>query len=85
MDINDVRLTKQARNTFIKHNIDISLATVRVTYGLCEIKGKLKKYPKTDVKNVEQESKKVCDILRKIGGIKSVVMDCTFDEDHFKK
>lgn len=84
-DINDIRLQKQARIQFMKHSLDLTMADVRVTYGTCFVTGRIRKVPKSDVKNVEQETMKVCDILRRVGGIKEVILqNCTFDEDMFK-
>lgn len=84
-DINDVRLQKQARIHFMKHNLDLTMADVRVTYGVCFVTGRMRKMPKSDVKNVEQETLKVCDILKKVSGMKEVILqNCTFDEEQFK-
>lgn len=83
MDINDVRLTKQARNLFGKHDLDITMADIRVSYGVCRINGMLQKLPKTNVENVEARTNKVAEFIQKLPGIKQVVVNCSFKEDYF--
>ena len=84
MDIKDIRLTKQARNMFGRHDIDISMADVRVTHGTCFINGKLQRLPKTKVDSVEQRVAQIAEYIRKISGIRDVVLQCEYQEEYFK-
>lgn len=80
----DVRLNKQARSYFGKHDLDISHADVRVTYGTCIISGKISRLPKTKVESVEDRTLYVAGIINRMPGIREVVLQCTYQEEFFK-
>jgi hypothetical protein len=84
MDIEDVRGTKFARSAFTKRGIDITMADVRVTHGVCFVRGRLKAAPKTNIKNVETECLQIAGIIRRQANIKECVLDCTYQEPYFK-
>jgi hypothetical protein len=81
MENNDVKLTKQTRNMFGKHDIDISMADVRVSYGVCTVSGKLQKLPKTKVEKVEVRVQQIASYIRQLPGIREVVLHCEYKEE----
>jgi hypothetical protein len=84
MDVNDVRGTKAARSIFGKHGIDLRLADVRVTHGVCFVRGCLCALPKCNVKSVEETANLVCKVIRQQATIKECVLECTFKEEFFR-
>ena len=82
--ISDIKLTKLARSYFGKHDLDLSYADLRVSYGTCIITGKICKIPRADVKSVQNRAEFIAGIIMKIPGIKEVVLQCSFEEEYFK-
>jgi len=82
MENNDVKLTKQARSMFGKHDIDITMADVRVTYGVCTVAGKLQKLPKTKVEKIETRVQQIASYIKQLPGIREVVLFCEYKEEN---
>lgn len=76
-DPNDVAANKLVRQEFSKRMLDTTRADLRVTHGVCYIRGAIgiiKGGPPDARKEVEIIAK----VLRTKAHIKDVVIDCTF-------
>lgn len=80
MDKTDLRLQKQVRSFFLKNDLDLSCADVRVSYGTCIVTGKIGRIPRSKVDSVEKRTEFVAGILYQINGIKEVVLQCHYQE-----
>ena len=80
MDHKDIKLQKLARSYFGKHDLDISMADVRITYGVCTISGKIRRIPRAKVDSVEKRTEYVAGLLKTLPGIKEVVLQCAYED-----
>ena len=80
MDINDVRATKGARNSFGKRGIDLQMADVRVQHGVCFVRGMLKALPKWNIESIEKEAMVVANMIKRMPEVKEVVLECSYRE-----
>lgn len=83
MDINDVRATKGARATFGKFGLDLMMADVRVTHGVCFVRGRIRPLPKRNIPFVEGATNECAKAIKRIPEVKEVVLECTYQEPHF--
>lgn len=75
-DPHDVAATKMVRSEFGKRMIDVTNADMRVTHGVCYIRGSLKPI-KGGPSDIRKEVEIIMKVLRQRAGIKDVVLDCT--------
>ncbi len=75
-DPSDVAATKLVRSEFGKRMIDTTNADMRVTHGVCYIRGSLKPI-KGGPQDLRAEMEIIMKVLRQRPGIKDVVMDAT--------
>ncbi|MDI9641339.1 hypothetical protein QPK87_06670 [Kamptonema cortianum] len=75
-DPSDVAATKLVRSEFGKRMIDTTQADLRVTHGVCYIRGALKTI-KGGPSDLRKEVEIISKVLRTRQGIKDVVIDCT--------
>lgn len=75
-DPKDVAATKLVRQEFSKRNLDTTRSDLRVTHGVCYIRGSVgtMKGGPTDVR---AEIETIAKVLRQRPGIRDVVIDCT--------
>ena len=83
MDRKDVTLTKLARSYFGKHGLDLRMADVRVSYGVCYVNGKIERLPKEKVASVKERTEFVAGLIRQISGMKDVILHCEYQETAF--
>lgn len=77
--------SKIIRTMFVKAGLDISMADIRVSFGICFITGKIKRYPKAEIDSVESTALKMREIIMKrFPSIKDALYQCTFQEEYFK-
>lgn len=65
-----------ARQEFSKRNLDMTRADVRVTHGVCYIRGSIG-VMRGGPQDVRSELELIAKVLRTRPGIKDVVVDCT--------
>ncbi len=72
----DVAANKMARQEFSKRGLDMTRADVRVTHGVCYIRGSVGVI-RGGPQDVRSELDLIAKVLRTRPGIKDVVIDCT--------
>jgi hypothetical protein len=77
-DVNDVLATKLARREFNKHHVDVTMADIRSAHGTVFIRGTVKAQKGSHYHSVEEETQRICRILRQRPEIRDVVLDVTF-------
>ncbi|HVL38674.1 MAG TPA: hypothetical protein VM328_04705 [Fimbriimonadaceae bacterium] len=77
-DPNDVAATKLLRTTMVKHNIDLTLADLRVSHGVAYIRGSVAAQRNSGITDIRTEIEKIARILRQRPGIRDVVVDCRY-------
>lgn len=75
-DPNDVAGTKAVRQEFSKRGLDTTRADLRVTHGVCYIRGSVGTI-KGGPQDVRAELEIIAKVLRTRPQIKDVVIDCT--------
>jgi hypothetical protein len=83
MVINDVRATKGARAKFGKFGLDLLMADVRVTHGVCFVRGSIQALPKVNLKSVEQTTIDCAKSIKQLPEVKEVVLECSYKEPYF--
>ncbi|MCB0826256.1 MAG: hypothetical protein KDC26_08705 [Armatimonadetes bacterium] len=73
----DVAANKMARQEFSKRNLDTTRADIRVTHGVCYVRGAVGTI-KGGPSDVRAEVETIAKVLRTRQGIKDVVLDCTY-------
>ena len=77
-DPGDVRGTKAARSEFSKRGIDTTYADIRVTHGICMIRGTVRAVRGSPITDIRAEMAIVAKVLRQKAEIRDVVLDCMF-------
>jgi len=75
-DPNDVSATKAVRQEFSKRGLDTTRADMRVTHGICYIRGSVGVI-KGGPQDVKSELEIIAKVLRTRPNIKDVIIDCT--------
>jgi len=75
-DPNDVSATKAVRQEFSKRGLDTTRADLRVTHGICYIRGSIGTI-KGGPQDVRAELETIAKVLRTRQNIKDVILDCT--------
>lgn len=73
----DVSATKLARSEFSKRQLDTTALDLRVTHGVCYIRGVVKAV-KGGPPDVRAEVDLISKVLRQRPGIRDVIIDCAF-------
>lgn len=77
-DPNDILATKIARREFNKHHVDVTQADIRVSHGTVFIRGMIQQQRGAHYSDVEEETKRICRILRQRPEVRDVVLDVTY-------
>ena len=74
----DVAATKLVRKDLGRSGIDLTYADLRVTHGVCYIRGSVSIDKSSGVSDLKTEMERVARIIRQRPGIKDVVLDVRY-------
>lgn len=79
-DPSDVAATKLLRAQFAKFGVDTTMADLRVTHGVAQVRGSLRAYKGTEASNGDLKSTvdNLCKGLRGKPGIKDIVLEVSY-------
>jgi len=77
-DEKDVSSLRLVRTTLTKRGFDTTRADVRVSHGVCYIKGLVSPMKGVSFSDIRIEMEQVRQILRQKQGIRDVMVDCTY-------
>lgn len=75
VDPKDVHALKSVRTEFSKRGIDTSRADIRVSHGICHIRGWLSKMPHATFDDLEEEVHHLLKVIRSRPDIRDVALE----------
>jgi hypothetical protein len=79
-DPNDVAAAKIARREFVKRKVDLMLADLRVSHGVCYVRGTVSAERGSNIGDLKAEMELIARILRAKPEFRDVVLDCRYKE-----